>query len=182
MNDLSAPQPEIYYSASGAKPKSFVDTALSTLAAVRDNVKATNAKAKEATAKAMAMAKPKPKPEPKHMSVNALLRLARAEEKAEEKKEAKELKKAQKGPGLVSRWQERREENLLVRARRNYEKDVEEERKQKEKAASLSPPVLPVLPVEHHEPGEASGEAQELQRALDMEEARRGKKKVSDKE
>lgn len=175
MDNLSAPQLGQADAPSDTKPKSFVGTAISTLAAVRNNVKVTNAKAKEATAK--------PKAEYKPHSVNdliAALGVAIAEEEAQEKREAKELKKAQRGPGLVSRWKQRREDNLLARARRNYEKDVEEERKQKEKAAVLSPPVVqPDDVVEHHGP-EAPREAQELQRALDMEEARRGKKKVTD--
>ena len=60
--------------------------------------------------------------------------MVQAEEQAQEKKHAKELKKSQKGPGRVSRRKEHREEELLARARRNYAKDVEEVRKQKEKA------------------------------------------------
>jgi len=81
----------------------------------------------------------------------------------------------------LSRWRQHREEQLLARAKRNYAKDVEEERKRKEMVAatSSSPVGQPDNGrVEHHEPVEASREARELQRALDMEEARRGKKKL----
>jgi len=167
MDDLPAPQPKPSKAPSDAKPKSLVGTAVSTLTAAR---------------------KPKPKPKAKarhdEFSISNLvaeLKIVNALEKAQEKKEAKERKKAQKGPGLLSRWRQHREEQLLARAKRNYAKDVEEERKRKEMvAAPSSPPVGQPDNgrVEHHEPVEASREARELQRALDMEEARRGKKKL----
>jgi hypothetical protein len=129
-----------------------------------------------------------------NFDLQAEMKKVRAAKKAQKKKEAKELKKTRKEtrkvPGFVSRWQERREKEMLARAHKNYAKDLEEERKQKEKAAAApSPSPFPSSPptihldsdlVEHHEPAEASREAQEKQRALDMEEARRGKKKVSD--
>jgi hypothetical protein len=128
-----------------------------------------------------------------NFDLDAELKKQRADRKAQEKKKAKELKKSRKGerkvPDFVSRWEERREKEALARAERNYAKDVEEERKQKEKAAvSSSPPAVPSSPpavyhdsdfVERHEAVEASREAQEVQRALEMEEACRGKKKVS---
>jgi hypothetical protein len=125
-----------------------------------------------------------------NFDLDAELKKQRADRKAQEKKKAKELKKSRKGerkvPDFVSRWEERREKEALARAERNYAKDVEEERKQKEKAAvSSSPPAVhqDSDPVESHEAveasREASREAQEVQRALEMEEARRGKKKVS---
>lgn len=193
MDDLSVPKLALPNAFVKPKSKTFIGTAVSALAAVRRNVKVTNVKPKAAEeARAEAKHKPKPKPKTKAKSKDwpiserrllAEIRQTQKEDEAREKKMAKELKKAQKGPGLVSRWKERREEHLLARARRNYEKDVEEERKRKEKAAAPSSPPA-IQPdndlVEHHEPAGASEEAQEEQRALDMEEARRGKRKVSD--
>ncbi|KAH0294039.1 hypothetical protein M436DRAFT_81773 [Aureobasidium namibiae CBS 147.97] len=173
MDNLSGPQPEPTKAPSDAKPKSFVGTAVSTLTAAR-----------KPKPKPKAKAKAKAKAEYDEFSLGNLvaeLKVVNAAEKAQKKREAKEWKKAQKGPGLLSRWRQHREEQLLARAKRNYAKDVEEERKRKEAVAAPSSPPVDQPDnglVEHHEPLEASREARELQRALDMEEARRGKKKL----
>jgi hypothetical protein len=266
MEDLSAPKPDRPETPIIIDPKTFVGTAVTTLQAVRKDLKVKNVKAKdpggntyfyeksyvprftkhslrpskrrfsirnflnrrlygrpgdganilmahipmeckipgvddykERKALAEAAAKAKKKEHPlgdldwlNNFDLDAEMKKVRVERKAEEKKKAKELKKTQKGkrkvPGFVSRWQERREKEALARAHRNYAKDVEGERKQKEKLAAAAAAVVPSSPpaihhdndlVEHHEPAEASREEQEMQRALQMEEARRGKKKVT---
>jgi hypothetical protein len=264
MEDLSAPKSDPPETPIIIDPKTFVGTAVTTLQAVRKDLKVTNVKAKdpggntyfyeksyvprfskhslrpskrrlsirnflnrrlygrpgdganilmahipfevkipgvddlkERKLLAEARAKAKKKEHPlgdldwlNNFDLNAEMKKLRAERKAQQKKKAKELKKTQKGkrkvPGFVSRWEERREKEALARAHRNYAKDVEEERKQKEKLAAAA--AVPLSPsaihhdndlVEHHEPAEISREEQEMQRALQMEEARRGKKKVS---
>lgn len=134
------------------------------------------------------------KKEPRSGHVNFLddewkaqLKEAQAAAKARQKKRARELKKkrkaAKKARGYFYSFRQRLEKKRLARAKKNYEKELAEEaRKEKMKAPEPSSPpddfLIEHQPVEHHDFAFAQ-DAYEKKRAIAMEEARRGKKKVS---
>ncbi|KAH0364376.1 hypothetical protein KCU65_g6783, partial [Aureobasidium melanogenum] len=121
----------------------------------------------------------------------AQLKEAQAARKANQKKRARELKKKRKeerkARGHFYSFRQHLEEQKLARAKRNYEKDVEEEaRKERMKAPEPSFPPDDLLngsepelePVERQDFAFAQ-DAYEKQRAIALKEARSGKKKVS---
>lgn len=134
------------------------------------------------------------KKEPRSAHVNFLddewkaqLKEARAAAKARQNKKARELKKkrkaAKKARGYFYSFRQRLEKKRLARAKKNYEKELEEEaRKEKMKAPEPSLPPGDLhdehQSVDHHDFAFAQ-DAYEKKRAVAMEEARRGKKKAS---
>ncbi|KAG9902958.1 hypothetical protein KCU94_g7059, partial [Aureobasidium melanogenum] len=116
----------------------------------------------------------------------AQLKEAQDARKAHQKKRARELKKKKKeekkARGHLYSFKQRLEERRLAKAKKNYEKDLEEEaRKEKLKAPEPSFPPDDLLnehqPVEHQDFAFAQ-DAYENQRAIALKEARRGKKKA----
>ncbi|KAG9946151.1 hypothetical protein KCU85_g6724, partial [Aureobasidium melanogenum] len=117
----------------------------------------------------------------------AQLKEAQDARKAQQKKRARELEKKRKeekkARGHFYSFRQHLEEQKLARAKKNYEKDVEEEaRKERMKAPEPSFPPDDFLnkpePVERQDFAFAQN-AYEKQRAIALKEARSGKKKVS---
>ncbi|KAG9685905.1 hypothetical protein KCU95_g10421, partial [Aureobasidium melanogenum] len=117
----------------------------------------------------------------------AQLKEAQDARKTHQKKRARELKKKKKeekkARGHFYSFKQRLDEKRLARAKKNYEKDLEEEaRKERMKAPEPSFPPDDILdehePVEHQDFAFAQ-DAYEKQRAIALNEARRGKKKAS---
>ncbi|KAG9555987.1 hypothetical protein KCU71_g8758, partial [Aureobasidium melanogenum] len=117
----------------------------------------------------------------------AQLKEAQDARKAHQKKRARELKKKEKeekkARGHFHSFKQRLEERRLAKAKKNYEKDLEEEaRKEKLKAPEPSLPPDDLLnehqPVEHQDFAFAQ-DAYEKHRATALKEARKGKTKAS---
>ncbi|CAD0109062.1 unnamed protein product, partial [Aureobasidium uvarum] len=117
-----------------------------------------------------------------------MIKKMRASDKVQKKKRAQRLKRAEKkkneSRGLLYSLQQRRLAGKLERAKKNLDKEKEEEKelanreRMKAYETSFSPDNLP-QEQDLVERREAAQGAQEEQRAIDLEEARKGKKKVS---
>ncbi|KAH0383952.1 hypothetical protein KCU92_g4853, partial [Aureobasidium melanogenum] len=117
----------------------------------------------------------------------AQLKEAQDARKAHQKKRARELKKKKKeekkARGHFYFFKQRLEERRLAKAKKNYEKDLEEEAR-KEKLKAPEPSFPPGGLLNEHEPVERQDFAfaqdeYEKQRAVALKEARSGKKKAS---
>ncbi|KAG9515553.1 hypothetical protein KCV07_g7376, partial [Aureobasidium melanogenum] len=117
----------------------------------------------------------------------AQLKEAQDARKAHQKKRARELKEKKKeekkARGRFYFFKQRLEERRLAKAKKNYEKDLEEEAR-KEKLKAPEPSFPPGDLLNKHEPVERQDFAfaqdeYERQRAVALKEARSGKKKAS---
>ncbi|KAH0022874.1 hypothetical protein KCU78_g5617, partial [Aureobasidium melanogenum] len=117
----------------------------------------------------------------------AQLKEAQDARKAHQKKRARELKEKKKeekkARGRFYFFKQRLEERRLAKAKKNYEKDLEEEAR-KEKLKAPEPSFPPGDLLNEHEPVERQDFAfaqdeYERQRAVALKEARSGKKKAS---
>ncbi|KAG9671397.1 hypothetical protein KCU99_g5767, partial [Aureobasidium melanogenum] len=117
----------------------------------------------------------------------AQLKEAQDARKAHQKKRARELrekkKEEKKARGRFYFFKQRLEERRLAKAKKNYEKDLEEEAR-KEKLKAPEPSFPPGDLLNEHEPVERQDFAfaqdeYERQRAVALKEARSGKKKAS---
>ncbi|KAK6007862.1 hypothetical protein QM012_004676 [Aureobasidium pullulans] len=117
----------------------------------------------------------------------AELKKAQTARQALQKKKARELKKKRKeekkARGPFYSFKQHREERRLARAKKNYEKELEEEAK-KEKTKASEPSILPHDLQSMNEPVDCQDfaftqDAYEKQRAIALKEARSGKKNSS---